>query len=80
MKIGVVYVGQGQEDQNDIFKNEAGSELYEEFVRGLGWMVDLRTHVGYMGGLDRNLTNGKVTPFYATGICPTKASKTFSKH
>ncbi len=39
MKAGIIYVGLGQEDQNEILKNESGSELYSEFVKGMGWMV-----------------------------------------
>jgi hypothetical protein len=38
-KIGVVYVGPGQEDENSILMNQAGSASYENFVAGLGWEV-----------------------------------------
>lgn len=39
MKIGVIYVAEGQEDQREILRNSTASSLYNEFVRGLGWMV-----------------------------------------
>lgn len=65
-KIGVIYVAQGQEDQRDILKNETGSSLYTEFVKGLGWVVDLKTHRGFSGGLDqKNLSTGKIAPYYS---------------
>lgn len=38
-KIGVIYVAPGQEDQRDILRNSGGSELYSEFLKGVGWMV-----------------------------------------
>jgi len=67
IKAGIVYVGLGQEEQNEILKNEAGSELYSEFVRGMGWTVDLKTHNGFIGGLDRiNFSAGKTAPYYST--------------
>lgn len=66
LKIGVIYVQEGQDDQKEILKNEGGSALYREFVNSLGWPVDIKTHRGYMGGLDRKLTTGQVAPYYAT--------------
>jgi len=65
-KLGILYVGPGQEDQNDILKNSNGSELYAEFVAALGSRVDLKTHTGFTGGLDRNLSAGKESIYYAT--------------
>jgi len=62
----LVYVAPGQEDQRDILLNDHGSPLYGEFERSIGWLVDLKTHAGFMGGLDRNLTFGKVAPYFAT--------------
>lgn len=35
-KIGVLYVGPGQTQPQEIFGNQAGSENYERFVQGLG--------------------------------------------
>eukprot|EP01133_Synstelium_polycarpum_P016306 gene16306-19394_t len=65
LKIGVIYVGEGQDDQRDILHNDAGSPLYESFVDGLGWPVDLRTHQGYLGGLDKKKSTGTHAPYYA---------------
>lgn len=65
MKMGVIYVANGQEMQKDILKNDKGSALYSEFVDGLGWPVDLSTHTGFMGGLDQGLSTGTIAPYYA---------------
>eukprot|EP01114_Cavostelium_apophysatum_P012785 TRINITY_DN2948_c0_g1_i1.p1 TRINITY_DN2948_c0_g1~~TRINITY_DN2948_c0_g1_i1.p1 ORF type:complete len:1028 (+),score=340.40 TRINITY_DN2948_c0_g1_i1:1417-4500(+) len=65
-KVGLIYVAPGQEDQRDILKNSGGSDLYSEFLRGIGWLVDLKTHPGFTGGLDRNLSTGKTAPYFAT--------------
>ncbi|XP_037096832.1 ral GTPase-activating protein subunit alpha-1 isoform X2 [Syngnathus acus] len=65
-KIAVFYVAEGQEDKHSILTNTAGSQAYEDFVSGLGWEVDLSTHCGFMGGLQRNCSTGQTTPYYAT--------------
>jgi hypothetical protein len=52
----VVYVGPNQEDELSILGNLAGSAKYDEFVKGLGWRVDLSTHVGFAGGLEPSMT------------------------
>ncbi|XP_054894053.1 ral GTPase-activating protein subunit alpha-1 isoform X4 [Poeciliopsis prolifica] len=65
-KIAVFYVAEGQEDKHSILTNTAGSQAYEDFVSGLGWEVDLKTHCGFMGGLQRNHSTGPTTPYYAT--------------
>ncbi|KAM4542596.1 ral GTPase-activating protein subunit alpha-1 isoform 3-T3 [Odontesthes bonariensis] len=65
-KIAVFYVAEGQEDKHSILTNTAGSQAYEAFVSGLGWEVDLTTHCGFMGGLQRNRSTGQTTPYYAT--------------
>ncbi|XP_076027606.1 ral GTPase-activating protein subunit alpha-1 [Genypterus blacodes] len=65
-KIAVFYVAEGQEDKHSILTNTAGSKAYEDFVSGLGWEVDLATHCGFMGGLQRNRSTGQTTPYYAT--------------
>lgn len=64
MKIGLLYVANGQETQKEILMNEKGSDLYSEFVHSLGWEVDLTTHKGFDGLLDIN-TTGKTTIYYA---------------
>ncbi|XP_033844187.1 ral GTPase-activating protein subunit alpha-2 isoform X1 [Periophthalmus magnuspinnatus] len=65
-KIAVFYIGEGQEDKCSILSNCAGSQDYEDFVSGLGWEVDLATHCGFMGGLQRNGSTGLTAPYYAT--------------
>nr|XP_057946979.1 ral GTPase-activating protein subunit alpha-1 isoform X3 [Doryrhamphus excisus] len=65
-KIAVFYVAEGQEDKHSILTNTTGSQAYEDFVSGLGWEVDLTTHCGFMGGLQRNCSTGQTTPYYAT--------------
>ncbi|KAI4804633.1 hypothetical protein KUCAC02_026254 [Chaenocephalus aceratus] len=65
-KIAVFYVAEGQEDKHSILTNTAGSQAYEDFVSGLGWEVNLTTHCGFMGGLQRNRSTGQTTPYYAT--------------
>jgi hypothetical protein len=63
MKIGLLYVANGQETQREILMNEKGSDLYSEFVYSLGWEVDLETHKGFDGLLDIHST-GKTTIYY----------------
>ncbi|XP_076970851.1 ral GTPase-activating protein subunit alpha-2 isoform X4 [Tamandua tetradactyla] len=65
-KIAVFYIAEGQEDKCSILSNERGSQAYEEFVAGLGWEVDLSSHCGFMGGLQRNGSTGQTAPYYAT--------------
>ncbi|KAK6304303.1 hypothetical protein J4Q44_G00248890 [Coregonus suidteri] len=65
-KIAVFYIGEGQEDKCSILSNSTGSQAYEDFVSGLGWEVDLATHCGFMGGLQRNGSTGHTAPYYAT--------------
>uniref|UniRef100_UPI00358E6671 ral GTPase-activating protein subunit alpha-1-like isoform X2 n=1 Tax=Myxine glutinosa TaxID=7769 RepID=UPI00358E6671 len=65
-KIAVVYVAEGQEDKVSILSNDSGSRAYEDFIAGLGWEVDLTVHNGFMGGLQRNKSNGLTAPYFAT--------------
>ncbi|XP_043916093.1 ral GTPase-activating protein subunit alpha-2 [Protopterus annectens] len=65
-KIAVFYIAEGQEDKCSILTNTGGSQAYEDFVAGLGWEVDLSTHCGFMGGLQRNGSTGQSAPYYAT--------------
>ncbi|XP_073784329.1 ral GTPase-activating protein subunit alpha-1 isoform X10 [Danio rerio] len=65
-KIAVFYVAEGQEDKHSILSNTAGSQAYEDFVSGLGWEVNLTSHCGFMGGLQRNKSTGFTMPYFAT--------------
>jgi hypothetical protein len=67
-KIGLIYVREGQDSQNEILANSLGSPLYTDFVSGLGWPVDVATHRGYLGGLDKNCTYGNRTLYWADSI------------
>ncbi|RCI03744.1 Ral GTPase-activating protein subunit alpha-2, partial [Rhizopus stolonifer] len=66
MKIGLIYVAHGQEDEQTILQNSRGSEKYNAFVNSLGWEIDIATHTGYLGGLERNLTNGTRATYYCS--------------
>ncbi|KAJ2959225.1 hypothetical protein NQZ79_g5312 [Umbelopsis isabellina] len=66
MKIALLYVGDGQEDEQAILHNSSGSIAYDAFVNSLGWEIDIATHDGYLGGLERSLTNGTNTTYYCT--------------
>jgi hypothetical protein len=66
MKIGLLYVANGQETQTEILRNSTASDSYKEFVSGLAWDVDLSTHKGYLGGLDPAGSNGKYAAYHAS--------------
>ena len=68
LKVGIIYVKEGQDDQKVILRNDAKSDLYAEFVRGIGWPIDIATHRGYLGGLDPKLTTGTTAPYFANSI------------
>ncbi|KAK7072472.1 Ral GTPase-activating protein subunit alpha-2, partial [Halocaridina rubra] len=67
-KLAVIYVAEGQEDKMSILSNSGGSAGFEEFVAGLGWEVELATHTGFLGGLQRNGSTGETAPYYATSL------------
>lgn len=57
VKVGIVYIKDGQDEQSDILKNDSASDLYNEFVSGLGWASPIATH---KGKFQRNFNkNGK---------------------
>lgn len=51
IKIGVIYVARGQDNQTAILKNNSGSKSYNEFLKSLGEKVYLRSHLGFLAGL-----------------------------
>jgi hypothetical protein len=63
-KIAVIYVAAGQEDKNSILTNSSGSRAFEDFVSGLGWDVNLASHLGFKGGLQANKSTGETAPYY----------------
>ncbi|SJX61014.1 related to Tuberin [Sporisorium reilianum f. sp. reilianum] len=70
-KIGVLYVGPGQEDEVDILGNRHGSRAYTRFLQGLGHLVTLKGQEDvYTGGLDRNNDeHGKHAYVWTDEIC-----------
>jgi len=67
-KIAVLYVAQGKPMQDQILgvQIEETSPHFKEFINGLGWAVDLVTHVGYNGGLDmKQFATGKTSIYFA---------------
>jgi len=65
-KIAVFYVGPGQEDKHSILSNTEGSVMFEKFLAGMSWEVDLEVHTGFMGGLERNLSTGASACYYSS--------------
>jgi len=63
-KIAVIYVANCQEDKNSILTNSSGSKGFEDFVSGLGWEVNLSSHLGFKGGLQSNKSTGETSPYY----------------
>lgn len=66
--MAVIYVAPGQEDKNSILSNQCGSAEYEEFLAGLAWEVELESHTGFLGGLQRQGSNGLTAPYIATSF------------
>ncbi|ORY49997.1 hypothetical protein BCR33DRAFT_734729 [Rhizoclosmatium globosum] len=80
IKVALIYVAPGQEDETNILRNHDASLEYREFVTSLGWevwrilkkclefnihfKVDISKHMGYIGGLERNQTAGISTLYY----------------
>nr|CAH8838670.1 unnamed protein product [Trichobilharzia regenti] len=65
-KLAIFYVGAGQEDKQSILSNQTASLEFENFVAGLGWEIDLLTHKGFRGGLERSGRAGHSTPYFVT--------------
>ena len=51
--------------KNKVFITKVSLD-YDNFVSSLGWTIDLATHPGYLGGLERNSTNGTTSVYYCT--------------
>ena len=65
IKIGVIYVAPGQQDEREILMNTGGSVEFQEFLRCLGDVVDIREHQGYLGALDPSGSAGNLSISYA---------------
>ena len=66
LKIAVIFVAQGQEKESEILANSRGSLDYENFLATLGWEVDLTTHTGYRGGLDKAMKSAAKPHYYCS--------------
>ncbi|KAF9701970.1 hypothetical protein EKO04_000185 [Ascochyta lentis] len=61
-KVGVIYIGEGQTNERDIFMNDIGSPAYTSFVSGLGTLCRLKGAKFNTGGLDtRGDADGEFT-------------------
>ncbi|KAJ3431269.1 hypothetical protein M0812_02947 [Anaeramoeba flamelloides] len=66
-KIGVVYISEGQNryyNGKKIFENTETDEQFNQFLKQIGWIIDLEAHTGYTGGLNLENSNQYV-PYYA---------------
>ncbi|KAJ3426653.1 hypothetical protein M0812_26220 [Anaeramoeba flamelloides] len=65
--IGIIYIEEGQNryyNGEGIFENKHGNEDYEDFIRQIGWIINLKKHNGYTGKLDWVKT-GKYAPYFS---------------
>lgn len=62
MKVGVIYVKEGQYSEEEILDNNDNSPLFEEFLQILGEKIRLKGFDKYKGGLDtvHDLTGTKI--------------------
>eukprot|EP01090_Pellita_catalonica_P017087 TRINITY_DN5087_c0_g1_i1.p1 TRINITY_DN5087_c0_g1~~TRINITY_DN5087_c0_g1_i1.p1 ORF type:complete len:778 (-),score=119.83 TRINITY_DN5087_c0_g1_i1:1993-4326(-) len=66
-KFGVLYVSQGQVDENDMFSNQRGSASFDYFLGLLGEKIELRNFKGnFRGGLDINFDTTGVHSVHTT--------------
>ena len=64
VKIGVLYVKPGQDNEKEIFANDSCSLGFKEFITNLGKQVELESYLGNLGGLDSKGTCGKFSFVY----------------
>ena len=68
-KIGIVYIGPNQRNEQEILCNIHGSRSYSTFLAGLGTLTRLQGYENNTGGLDRELDiDGKWTYLWSDGI------------
>ncbi|OAL55193.1 hypothetical protein IQ07DRAFT_675551 [Pyrenochaeta sp. DS3sAY3a] len=61
-RVGVIYIGEGQTDEREIFMNDMGSPAYTSFVSDLGTLCRLKGATFNTGGLDtRDDNDGEFT-------------------
>ena len=66
ISVGVLYARKGQ-SEDEWFANEGGSMDYQEFIATLGWGINVSTHKGFTGQLDRKNTT-LVTPYWSSAL------------
>lgn len=69
IKIGFLYVKNGQSDQNSILQNrwDQVSPEFRSFIESIGTIVDLSTHMGFSGKLDNTgFSNGRYQLYFST--------------
>lgn len=80
VKIGLIYVQKGQDDQRVILRNDSKSPLYQDFVNGLAWRVDVGMHRGthfchvvcvYVARIRCSRIVNQATSAVSTAACPT---------
>lgn len=69
-KAGIVYIGPGQSQEDEILSNTVGSEAYNYFLDNVGDLIRLKdTRTVYVGGLDsENGTDGDYAYFWSDHI------------
>jgi len=65
-KIAIIYIANGQSEKAEILSNSSGSQNYEQFLSGLGWMVNISSHEGFMGGLQRSRSTNERALYFAS--------------
>ena len=70
-KIGVVYAGNGIEEQNAVLgtQMEDTTPHFREFLHGIGWPIKLPTHIGYDGGLHLTASQNGTSSVYFADFC-----------
>ena len=65
VKIAVLYVNPGQDDEKEILANNCCSEGFKEFLNKLGRLVELESYLGNMGSLDPKGSSGRHSIVYS---------------
>jgi hypothetical protein len=63
-KIGLVYVGEDQRNQNILLANSIASHEFFSFINGIGYNVDMMKHLGFSGGLSTQKEGTGPTSIY----------------
>ncbi|KAJ3443180.1 rho gtpase-activating protein [Anaeramoeba flamelloides] len=66
LEIPIIYVKANQHTEEEILLNYLEtSPMFEQFIQGLGWEINLNNHLGYLGKLANNLNQCKALPYYS---------------